>query len=86
MLMKRPPHILLIMSDQQRWDSLGCYGAHWVSTPHLDRLAAQGTRFENCYVLARIEVVELAKLLECCIHGGVPCWLPNREDQLAFHT
>ena len=50
MLMKRPPHILLIMSDQQRWDSLGCYGAHWVSTPHLDRLAAQGTRFENCYV------------------------------------
>jgi arylsulfatase A-like enzyme len=38
------------MTDQQRFDSLGCYGAGWVRTPNLDRLAAAGTVFDNCYV------------------------------------
>ena len=33
------PNILVIMTDQQRRDSLGCYGADWVPTPNLDRLA-----------------------------------------------
>ncbi len=44
------PNILLIMTDQQRADSLGCYGVRGVHTPNLDRLAAQGALFENCYV------------------------------------
>jgi arylsulfatase A-like enzyme len=43
------PNVLLIMTDQQRFDSLGCYGSAAVSTPSLDRLAAQGARFTNCY-------------------------------------
>ena len=45
-----PPNILLILTDQQRWDSLGCYGVLGVHTPNLDRLAAEGTRYERCYV------------------------------------
>ncbi|WP_223423119.1 sulfatase family protein [Tateyamaria pelophila] len=44
------PNILLICTDQQRGDSLGCTGASWAVTPNLDRLAAGGTLFENCYV------------------------------------
>lgn len=44
------PNILLLCTDQQRWNSLTCYGAAGASTPNLDRLAAQGARFENCYV------------------------------------
>ena len=44
------PNILLIMTDQQRSDSLGCYGADWVRTPNLDALAAGGTRFETCTI------------------------------------
>lgn len=43
------PNILLIMSDMQRWDALGCYGNVFVQTPHLDRLAAEGTRFASCF-------------------------------------
>ena len=43
------PNILLFMTDQQRFDSLGCYGADWVSTPNLDRIAVEGVLFENCY-------------------------------------
>ncbi len=44
------PNILLILTDQQRSDTLGCYGASWVNTPNLDRLGREGAIFENCYV------------------------------------
>jgi len=38
------------MSDQQRYDTLGCYGSSVVPTPALDALAAEGVLFERCYV------------------------------------
>ncbi|UVY84105.1 sulfatase-like hydrolase/transferase [Brachybacterium sp. NBEC-018] len=44
------PNVLLISTDQQRFDMVGAAGNPAVSTPHLDRLAAQGALFENCYV------------------------------------
>jgi arylsulfatase len=46
--MQRRPNILFIMTDQQRHDALGCAGGA-VQTPQLDRIAARGTRFSNCY-------------------------------------
>ncbi len=44
-----PPHIILLMTDQQRWDAMGCTSGGVVVTPHLDRLAAEGTLFEHAY-------------------------------------
>jgi len=44
------PNILLLMTDQQRYDSLGCYGFEAGHTPNLDRLASEGVLFERCYV------------------------------------
>lgn len=44
-----PPNIVLILTDQQRWDSLGCYGNTFVSTPNVDRLASNGTVFQNAF-------------------------------------
>lgn len=43
------PNILIVTSDQQRTDSLHCYGSDFVATPNFDRLAAEGTRFERAY-------------------------------------
>ena len=45
--MTNRPNILFMTSDQQRAD---CYGfaARRVKTPHLDRMAAGGTRFDTC--------------------------------------
>ena len=43
------PNILLITTDQQRADSLSCYGSSFTSTPNLDRLASEGARFERAY-------------------------------------
>ena len=41
------PNILLLMTDQQRWDAMGCSG-DWVQTPNLDRIATEGVQFTNC--------------------------------------
>ena len=41
------PNILFVMTDQQRWDSMGCSG-DWVNTPALDRIAAEGVCFTQC--------------------------------------
>jgi arylsulfatase A-like enzyme len=43
-------NILLITTDQQRWDTLGSYGCQCIRTPALDALAARGVRYERCYV------------------------------------
>lgn len=43
------PNILWICTDQQRWDTLGCYGNNFVNTPHLDRLAEHGVLFHHAY-------------------------------------
>ncbi len=46
---QKQPHIILIMTDQQRGDAVGCMGNEFVITPHLDKLANEGTLFMNAY-------------------------------------
>ena len=46
---QRKPNVLLIMTDQHRSDVIGAYGNPVIRTPNLDRLAADGTRFRNCW-------------------------------------
>jgi arylsulfatase len=43
------PNIVFIMSDEQRWDTIGADGCPWMITPNLDRLARQGVVFGNAY-------------------------------------
>ena len=43
------PNIIFFFSDQQRWDSLGCYGQKLPLTPNLDRMAEEGVRFEFAF-------------------------------------
>lgn len=45
----RPPNIVLILADDVGQEVLGCYGGESYPTPHLDRLAETGMRFEHCY-------------------------------------
>ena len=44
------PSILWIMLDDGRADALGSYGRSWALTPHMDRIAAAGVRFETAIV------------------------------------
>jgi len=43
------PNILFILSDQQRWDTCGCYGQPLNITPNLDRMADEGVQFEHAF-------------------------------------
>ncbi|HWL44427.1 MAG TPA: sulfatase-like hydrolase/transferase [Ilumatobacter sp.] len=43
-------NVLWIQTDEQRPDSLGCYGSEWARTPNVDELARRGTTFHQCHV------------------------------------
>jgi arylsulfatase A-like enzyme len=51
-MMNDRPNIILIMTDQQRYDTIGALGASWVSSPNLDRLVNEGVTFTNCHITA----------------------------------
>ncbi len=46
------PNIILIITDQQRYDTIAALGFDYMRTPHLDRLVRGGTSFTRCYVTA----------------------------------
>ena len=50
----KAPNILFILVDDQRNDTLGCAGHPVIKTPHIDRLAKNGVRFEHAYVTTPI--------------------------------
>lgn len=52
--MARRPNFLLFVTDQHRADHLGCEGNILVRTPHIDALAARGTRFAQFHVATPI--------------------------------
>lgn len=43
------PNVLLLISDNQNWNDVGCYGNHLLKTPNLDRLAREGVRFDFAF-------------------------------------
>lgn len=50
----KPQNLLILMSDEHSRKALGCYGDRIVQTPHLDALAARGTRFTDAYTTCPI--------------------------------
>ena len=43
------PNVIFILADDMGYGDLSCYGSEYVKTPNIDRLAATGTRFTQCY-------------------------------------
>ena len=60
---RRRPNFLLISTDQQRADHLGCYGARVLKTPQIDSLAARGILFERAYVSSPVCMPNRASLV-----------------------
>jgi len=61
--MSEQPNFLLFITDQHRADYLGCYGHPVLKTPHIDSIAARGTRFENFYVATPVCMPNRATLM-----------------------
>jgi arylsulfatase A-like enzyme len=59
----RPPNILFILTDDQRFDTLGCMGNTVIRTPHIDRLAADGVVFENMFCTTSICAISRASFM-----------------------
>lgn len=58
-----PPNIILINCDDLGYGDLGCYGAKDIRTPHLDRMAAEGTRFTDFSVTSALCTPSRASLM-----------------------
>jgi arylsulfatase A len=46
---QKPANVVLIMADDLGFEALQCYGGGSYRTPHLDKLASEGIRFNNCH-------------------------------------
>ena len=57
------PNILLLVTDDQRADTLSCAGHPVLQTPHIDALAAGGVRFTNAFVTTAICAISRASIL-----------------------
>ncbi|QDT39640.1 sulfatase family protein [Stratiformator vulcanicus] len=71
------PNFLFLLSDDHRGDVLGCAGHPIIKTPNIDRLAAEGVRFENAYVTTSICAASRASILT---------GLVERTHQFTFGT
>ncbi|MBF0243738.1 MAG: sulfatase-like hydrolase/transferase [Planctomycetes bacterium] len=84
------PNILFFFSDQQRWDTCGCYGQKLDTTPNLDRMAKEGVRFDKAFTCqpvcgparACIQTGKYATEVNCPTNGYR---LPANERTLAHH-
>jgi len=70
---ERPPNIVFILADDLGWGDVGFNGRKSWSTPHLDKLAQQGTNFSRWYTAAVVCAPSRAALLtgRYGIHNGV---------------
>lgn len=57
------PNIIVLVTDDQRWDAMGCAGNPIIQTPEMDRLAAEGCRFSTSLATTPICCASRASLL-----------------------
>lgn len=59
----QPPNIIFLLTDDQRWDAMGCMGNPNIQTPEMDKLAKEGVLFTHAYVTTPICAVSRASIL-----------------------
>jgi arylsulfatase A-like enzyme len=74
------PNILFIMSDDHAYHAISAYSGRFNQTPHLDRLAREGIRFDRCFVINSICTPSRATLLTGLYSHLTGCPVFNRFD------
>ena len=84
----RRPNLLVVVTDDQRYDQLSCEGHPVLKTPNMDRLAAEGLRFANSFVTTSICAASRASLMTSRWEGshGYTFGTPAMGEQLADET
>jgi arylsulfatase A-like enzyme len=75
--LERKPNIIFILTDDQRWDAMGCAGNEIIRTPNMDRLATDGIYFRNAFVTTPICAASRA---------SIATGLYERTHQFTFGT
>ncbi|MAK56323.1 MAG: sulfatase [Pusillimonas sp.] len=84
---EKRPNFILIMTDQQRADHLGCYGHPVLRTPHIDSLAGNGVLFDEFYVASPVCMPNRASLMTGrmpSVHGVRANGIPLPMQQVTF--
>ena len=84
-------NLVIFHTDQQRFDSLGCYGNQFARTPHIDALAAEGRRYTRHFVANPVCMPSRASLMSGLYPTGHGVWsngipLPRREFVIQSET
>jgi arylsulfatase A-like enzyme len=75
-----PPNLIFILSDDTGMGDLGCYGQKLIETPHLDQMAAEGTRYMQAYSGTSVCAPSRSSLMTGLHMGHCPI-RANREIQ-----
>lgn len=79
------PNILFILTDDQGYGDLGCFGAENIATPHIDRLAQEGMKFTSFYVHNRCSPTRLAFMTGCHAHRAGTDNVIYRRERIGIH-
>ena len=81
------PNILVVLTDDHRWDALGFLGHPFLKTPNLDRIAVEGINFANAFVTTSLCSPSRASILTGLYahnHGVVDNYNPLQEGLVFF--
>jgi len=80
-----PPNVIIIFTDDQGYQDVGCYGSPDIQTPYLDKMAKEGLRLTDFYAAQAVCSASRAAMLTGCypnrlgIHGAL---MPNSTKGL----
>jgi len=81
----RKPNFIIIFTDDQGYQDLGCFGSPKIDTPQIDKMAAEGMRFTSFYSVAAVCTPSRAGLLTGCYPprvGNLPVLFPRNNKGL----
>ncbi len=74
------PNVLLVVTDDQRWDTISALGNSEIQTPHLDRLVRRGVVFRNAYCMGSMIPAVCAPSRTMLMTGRSLWRIPSHTD------